>query len=67
MGTEKRTDGNGIYIPLSPEEKEQVLKAITETAPDMAAGKFARTALFFYLHMIDKHGAHSVISEILGA
>lgn len=64
---EKRSDGNGIYIPLSPEEKEQVEKTIHEHAPDMKAGKFARTALFFYLHMIDKHGPHSVISEILGA
>lgn len=64
---EKRSDGIGIYIPLSPEEKEQVESIIHEHAPNMKAGKFARTALFYYLHMIEKHGAHTVISEILGA
>ncbi len=64
---DKRNNGIGIFIPLSADEKELVEHAIKEQTPGTPSGKFARTALFYYLHMIEKHGLNRMLSEILGA
>lgn len=64
---EKRSDVMESIFRFLPKRKIKSKKTIHEHAPEMKAGKFARTALFYYLHMIDKHGPHAVISEILGA
>jgi hypothetical protein len=63
----KRTDGCGIFVPLSPEEMEQVKEHIRDQCPDMPLGKLGRTALFYYLHKQERLGYDAMIADILGA
>lgn len=67
MPTDKRGEGCGIFVPLSPEEKDHIERIVNDRAPGMKLGKFGRTALFHYLHITEKRGEHELIAEILGA
>jgi hypothetical protein len=67
MGTEGKRNEAGIFIPLSADEKEQVQQFIEENAPGTPSGRFARTALFYYLHRIEREGYSKILADILGA
>ena len=67
MGTEGKRNEAGIFIPLSADEKEQVDLFIQENAPGTPSGRFARTALFYYLHRIEREGYSTILADILGA
>lgn len=64
---DKRNAGVGIHVALSPDEKEQVEAAISQYAPGTANGKFARIALFYFLHRIEREGYAAILADILGA
>ena len=64
---DKRNSGNGIYINLSDAEKEEVERAIREHAPGTPNGKFARTALFYYIEKLGREGYAAILADILGA
>lgn len=64
---DKRNAGVGIHVALTPEEKEQVEAAIGQYAPGTANGKFARIALFYFLHKVERDGYAAILADILGA
>ena len=64
---DKRNAGVGIHVALSPEEKEQVEELLGQYAPGTANGKFARIALFYFLHKVERDGYAAILADILGA
>jgi len=65
--TEGKRNEAGIFVPLSAHEKTQLMDVIKEQAEEMNLGKFARTALFYYLHRIEREGYSKILADILGA